>query len=119
MRALLEMRGYSVLEARNGPEAIEVALTRFPDLVLIDLELPLIDGLGVTRNLRHHSWLRDVPVVIMSEDEPAKHLSAVMDAGCDDYLSKPTDSDRLDSILDYYVPLRDSVAALRDEPAWA
>src|SRR6266849_4040634 len=64
LRTLLELKGYQVLEARNGSEAIESAVSYLPDLMLLDLQLPLIDGLNVARSLRSQSIDRYLPIVI-------------------------------------------------------
>ncbi|HEV8589875.1 MAG TPA: response regulator [Pyrinomonadaceae bacterium] len=105
MQLLLALKGYQVVGAENGLEAVEVALAKFPDLILIDLELPKLDGLGVTRNLRRHPKLRNTPIIIVSGHDPAKHRQPALDAGCTDYLLKPIDFDRLDTILKTTVPL--------------
>src|SRR5437870_10660820 len=66
MQVLLGSKGYDVLSAENGLEAVEVALTSFPDLILLDLQLPQLDGLAVTRNLRRHPRFKEVPIVVIS-----------------------------------------------------
>jgi two-component system chemotaxis response regulator CheY len=112
MQTLLRMKGYEVVEAENGLQAIEIALTSFPDLILLDLELPLLDGLGVTRNLRRHPKFKQVPIVVVSGHDPAKHSEAAFDAGASDYLVKPIDFQRLDQILAGAVPLADVMPEL-------
>jgi CheY-like chemotaxis protein len=105
MELLLALKGYQVVGVENGLEAVEVALAKSPDLILIDLELPKLDGLGVTRNLRRHPKLRKTPIIIVSGHDPAKHRQSAIDAGCTDYLLKPIDFDLLDTILKTTVPL--------------
>ncbi|HEY8203896.1 MAG TPA: response regulator [Pyrinomonadaceae bacterium] len=105
MELLLALKGYQVVGVENGLEAVEVALAKSPDLILIDLELPKLDGLGVTRNLRRHPKLRKTPIIIVSGHDPAKHRQSAIDAGCTDYLLKPIDFDQLDTILKTTVPL--------------
>lgn len=99
MRTLLGFKGYQVLSAQNGLEAVDLALANFPDLILIDLQLPKLDGLNVTRNLRRHPRLREVPIVVLSGYDPADHRQQAIDAGCTDYLLKPIDFEKLDAIL--------------------
>jgi CheY-like chemotaxis protein len=99
MGMLLRLKGYKVLSAENGLRAVEVALTGRPDLILLDLELPRLDGLGVVRILRSHREFRDTPIIIVSGHDPAQHLQPAIDAGCSDYLLKPIDFERLDKIL--------------------
>lgn len=105
MGTLLRLKGYEVLSAENGVRAVEVALTSRPDLILLDLELPRLDGLGVIRILRSHREFRDTPIIIVSGHDPAGYQQPAIDAGCSDYLPKPIDFERLDTILNSTVPL--------------
>lgn len=105
MGTLLRLKGYHVVSAENGVQAIEVALKASPDLMLLDLELPRLDGLNVARNLRRNLKLKHVPIIIVSGHDPENHRQAALDAGCTDYIMKPIDFDRLDSILECNVPL--------------
>ena len=105
MRMLLGLKGYQVLLAENGVNAVEAALTRRPDLILLDLELPRLDGLGVIRILRSHREFRDTPIIIVSGHDPASHRQTALAAGCTDYLLKPIDFERLDTILEQHVSL--------------
>ena len=100
MQLLLEQRGYRVVVADDGKHALEVALSSRPDLVLLDLDLPKLDGLSVTRNLRLDPEFKDVPIVILSGHDPSRFRQDALDAGCDDYLLKPIDFDSLHELLD-------------------
>jgi CheY-like chemotaxis protein len=103
LRTLLQLKGYRVTEARDGLDAIEIAINDRPDLILTDLQLPRLDGISVTRHLRHHPRTHDVPIVIVSGYPPARHRAGAIAAGCDDYLTKPYDFDLLDKVLDRYL----------------
>lgn len=105
MSTLLSLKGYDVLSAENGLEAVEVASTKLPDLILVDLELPKLDGLGVARKLRNRHGLTAVPIIMVSGHDPARHREAALRAGCTDYLVKPIDFDRLDEILTKEIPI--------------
>ncbi|HEX5704772.1 MAG TPA: response regulator [Pyrinomonadaceae bacterium] len=105
MRVLLGLKGYKVLSAENGVRALEVALTHRPDLILLDLELPKLDGFGVVRILRSHREFRDTPIIVVSGHDPDGFRQPAIDAGCSDYLPKPIDFERLDTILQSTVPL--------------
>ncbi|HBB95817.1 MAG TPA: hypothetical protein DC054_10535 [Blastocatellia bacterium] len=100
MQLLLETRGYQVIAAHDGMHAVEAALTSRPDLLLLDLELPKLDGLSVTRNLRLDPKFKDVPIIILSGHDPSRFRQDALDAGCDDYLLKPIDFDSLHVLLD-------------------
>lgn len=82
----LEVRGYEVVVAQDGPEAIRQAADHLPDLVLLDLGLPGIDGLGVLDSLRGWS---DVPVIVLSARGTQEDKIEALDAGADDYVAKP------------------------------
>lgn len=105
MRMLLRLKGYEVLSADNGVRAVEVALRSHPDLILLDLELPRLDGFGVVRILRSHREFRDTPIIIVSAHDAEGFRQPAIDAGCSDYLPKPIDFERLDTILQSTVPL--------------
>lgn len=86
LRAALESHGYRHAEARNGEEGLRQAATRSPDVVLLDLGLPDIDGLEVTRRLREWSA---VPIVVLSARGRERDKVAALDLGADDYVTKP------------------------------
>jgi CheY-like chemotaxis protein len=104
LQVLLEMKGYAVVSAADGHRAVEVALQKVPDLILIDLQLPGLDGLSATKELRLHPELRAVPIIVISGHDPSKYRTEALRAGCDDYLLKPIDFDRLDQILHERIP---------------
>ena len=99
MRRLLEMSGYRVLEAINGEEAVELAHRERPQLILMDLSLPQLDGLAATRRIRQNADLRDVPIVAVSAHDTADFHADALAAGCNDYVTKPIDFDQLEALL--------------------
>ena len=105
LEMLLELKGYSVVAAGDGKRAVVAALEILPDLILLDLELPGLDGLAVARDLRRNSNFRNVPIIILSGHDPSEHKQLAIDAGCTDYLLKPIDFQKLDEILQNQVPL--------------
>jgi two-component system cell cycle response regulator DivK len=104
MRRLLEMSGYRVLEAINGEEAVEMAERERPGLILMDLSLPLLDGLAATRRIRQHEALRSVPIVAVSAHDTADFHADALAAGCNDYVTKPIDFDQLEALLGRLLP---------------
>ena len=88
---LLERRGHHVIEAVSGPEGIEVASRIQPDLILLDIQLPSMDGYAVARALRQNPDVRDVPIVAVTSYAMAGDRERVMDAGCTGYIEKPID----------------------------
>lgn len=99
MKKLLEMSGYRVLEAVNGEEAVEVASHEKPQIILMDLSLPLIDGLAATRRIRSLSEMSAVPIVAVSAHDTADFHSEALEAGCNAYITKPIDYPELEDIV--------------------
>jgi len=86
LRAALTAHNYHILEAANGQAALEAVIAARPDLIILDLGLPGIDGIEVTRRLRE--WTA-VPIIVLSVREHETDKIAALDAGADDYLTKP------------------------------
>jgi CheY-like chemotaxis protein len=89
LRTLLDAFGYRVVEASNGRQAVERALAERPDLILMDMMMPHVDGFQATREIRAVEGLRGVPIVALTAMEGARER--VMQAGCDDMVPKPLD----------------------------
>jgi two-component system, cell cycle response regulator DivK len=89
MRALLEAFGYRVLEAVNGRQAVEVALESHPDLILMDIMMPELDGFEATRELRRHGSTALTPIIAVTAMEGAQKLA--LQAGANDFVRKPVD----------------------------
>jgi CheY-like chemotaxis protein len=89
LRALLEAYGYRVATAVNGREAVEQAISTGPDLVLMDMMMPEMDGFEATRMLRQTKGFRQVPIIALTAMDGAREM--VLAAGCSEYLSKPID----------------------------
>lgn len=103
MRTLLSLKGYDVVVAEDGVQAIDLALKNSPDLIFIDLELPRLDGISVVRNIRRSTKLSGVPIIVVSGHDPSRYEAAALAAGCTDYLMKPINFERLDAILELNV----------------
>lgn len=86
MRASLGSHGFEVIEAENGQEAFNYLTSRHPDLVILDLSLPDMDGIQILKRLREWS---ETPVIILSVRESEEEKIKALDAGADDYLTKP------------------------------
>src|ERR1044072_9522346 len=91
LRKGLEGMGYSVLEASNGQEAVDVAGREHPDLILMDLGLPILDGIAATQRIRQQADLGSVPIVaITAYPMSYTHVTAFA-KGCNEYMPKPID----------------------------
>lgn len=99
MRRLLEMSGFQVVEAINGKEAVEAALEVRPQIILMDLSLPYIDGLAATRRIRSLPGLNKVPIVAVSAHDTADFHSEALEAGCDAYVTKPINYGELEDLV--------------------
>lgn len=117
LKLLLEMRGYRVLTASNGLEAIGIAEREHPKLILMDLRMPLLNGLAATRQLRQHAdpRLRQIPILALSAYDPAQHRAVAIAAGCNDYVTKPIDYDRLEKLIETFLPAH-TAPTLPDAP---
>jgi two-component system cell cycle response regulator DivK len=105
MKYLLEMRGYEVIEAVNGEQAVNTAQARMPDLILMDLSLPRMDGLAATRGIRQVSALKDVPIVVVTAHDKVDFYADAIASGCNEYVTKPIDFGRLELLLTRLAPL--------------
>jgi DNA-binding response OmpR family regulator len=85
----LERAGYEVVQARNGEEAVQVALARRPDLAVLDVMMPRIDGYEATRRLRQHDETSRMPVILLTARVQEEDIARGFDAGADDYVKKP------------------------------
>jgi two-component system, cell cycle response regulator DivK len=102
---LLEIEGYEVLEAADGAQAIDLAINGKPDLILMDLSLPIIDGLSATMQIRKHATLDKVPIIALSAHDLNDFQGKAKDAGCTDYVTKPIDFNALITMLSKYLPV--------------
>ena len=85
----LERAGYDVVSATNGEEAVEVARARRPDLAILDVMMPRLDGYEATRRLREQEGTRGIPVILLTARVQEDDIARGFDAGADDYVKKP------------------------------
>lgn len=91
----LERKGFQVVIASDGSEALTLAITEEPDLILMDMSLPVLDGWEVTRRLKAAEETRKIPVIGLSAHAMAGDREKGLAAGCDDYDTKPVEFERL------------------------
>ena len=99
MRRLLEMAGYRVVEAMNGEDAVKIAQAEAPQLILMDLSLPVIDGLAATRLIRQLPAFRLTPIIAVSAHDTSDFQSEAIEAGCNSYITKPIDFNELEELI--------------------
>jgi len=95
VKRVLEVEGYVVLEADDGIDGLRIVLEEAPDLVLIDINLPEIDGYEITTRLRRMEGLKNIPIVALTANVLKGDRERSLDAGCDGYIQKPIDVDLL------------------------
>ena len=91
----LKKKGFEIVIARDGEEGIALAQHESPDLILMDLSLPKLDGWGATKQLKGNSKTQHIPIIALSAHAMAEHKASALEAGCDDYDTKPVDLARL------------------------
>lgn len=94
-RTILEHFGYRVIEARNGEEGIQLARSERPDLILMDISIPVIDGWEVTRILKSDPETATIPIVALTAHALASDRLKAQEVGCDGYLAKPCEPRRV------------------------
>jgi two-component system cell cycle response regulator DivK len=104
LRKVLETKGYRVLEAINGQEAVDVSKREQPDLILMDLDLPIIDGIAATQQIRQQADMNEVPIVAVTAYPMSYTRVKAFAKGCNEYLPKPIDFAELEEILNRFVP---------------
>lgn len=99
----LQGYGYRVVTASDGQEAVRVAALAKPDIILMDIAMPQVDGLEATRQIRENADLRSIPVIAITAYSTGGFQRAAHDAGFDGYLTKPLDFGRLHSLIESYL----------------
>jgi CheY-like chemotaxis protein len=99
MRLSLEQMGYIIIEAENGARAVEVAQTERPDIILMDLSLPIMDGITATEKIRASEGLATVPIVAVTAHQETDFRAGAKAAGFDAYVTKPIDIDFLSDLI--------------------
>lgn len=103
IRYILENCGHEVSSAMDGKEGIELAATLLPDLILLDIQLPVMDGYDVARALRQNPALADTPIIAVTSYAMPGDKEKAMEAGCTGYIEKPIDPDNFDKQVEEYL----------------
>ena len=91
----LKRKNFDLVIARDGEAGVEAAQKENPDIILMDLSLPVLDGWGATRKLKSDASTKDIPIIALSAHAMEEHKSSAIEAGCNDYDTKPVDFARL------------------------
>lgn len=104
VRIVLNAQGYEVLEATNADEALEILRTDTPDLILMDIGLPGMSGDELTRQIKADPQWANLPIIALTAHAMKGEREQFLDAGCDDYISKPIDTHVLVDLVQNYLP---------------
>src|SRR5262245_12934035 len=103
VRDLLTRSGYEIVEATTGEEGVALAEMQHPDLILMDIQLPVIDGYEAARRIKANPALHHIPIIALTAHAMMGDEDKARAAGCDDYLSKPIDEDLLFEKLAHFL----------------
>ena len=104
MADLLRVHGYECLQARDGMEGLDTAIREKPDLILMDVQLPRLDGYAVTRSIRQNAGTRSIPVIVVTSFAMKNEEERAREAGCDEYISKPIDIRKFVETVKRFLP---------------
>ena len=91
LKFLVEHKGYRVVEARDGVEGVKLAVIEKPDLILMDIQLPLLDGYQATKQIKANKKICDIPVIAVTSFAMVGDKEKTLKAGCNGYIEKPID----------------------------
>lgn len=99
IRDILQFHGFEVIEASDGKEGIDMAIKQRPDLILLDMQLPVMDGFEVLRVIRNNQDLNNIRIITVTSMAMTGDRETILKAGADDYISKPVDTRELPKII--------------------
>jgi CheY-like chemotaxis protein len=100
MKLWLQKKGYRVIEAENGEQAVELAQREHPDLIIMDMMMPGLGGLDATRQIREYQSLRQTPIVAVSAYGAEEYRARALDAGCNEYVPTPFEPEALSQLIE-------------------
>ena len=103
-RDLLRVSGYETVEATDGKQGVESAKANKPDLILMDIQMPVMDGLEATKILKADSITSDIPIVALTANAMKGDEQRITEAGCDGYMTKPIDIKEFLKLVAEYLP---------------
>jgi two-component system, cell cycle response regulator DivK len=99
LRTWLQRKGFRVIEAENGKQAVAAARSHSPDFIIMDVEMPELDGLEATRQIRQLNQIPRIPIVAVSAYGADQYRAQALEAGCDEYVSTPFDPEELEKLI--------------------
>jgi CheY-like chemotaxis protein len=104
LKTWLEKKGFNIVEAENGNQAVSLAQQVRPDLIIMDMEMPELDGLAATRKIRSIRELDGIPVLAVSAYGAQQFRAEALEAGCSEYVSTPFEPDNLEQVINSFLP---------------
>ncbi len=95
LKRRLEKRGYKILIAEDGDQGVDVCTTQKPDLILMDVNMPVMDGLEATRRIKSNAETKHIPIIVVTAHTTDKEKEETMKSGCNDFEAKPVEFERL------------------------
>ena len=103
MRVVLKAKGYNIIEAATGEEALNLLKNQKPDIILMDIQLPGIDGLTLIKQIKASVITKDIPIIAVTAYAMKGDEQKILDTGCDAYVSKPINTQELPLIVEKYI----------------
>lgn len=103
MRVVLKAKGYQVIEASTGEEALTILKNQKPDIILMDIQLPGIDGLTLSKQIKAETTTKDIPIIAVTAFAMKGDEQKILDTGCDGYVSKPINTQELPLVIEKYI----------------
>ncbi len=107
---VLEVHGYATLQSKDGLDALQIARQHRPDLILMDIQLPVVSGLEITKRLKTDEELRGIPVVAVTAFAMKGDEEKIRQSGCDAYMTKPISIAGLMRVVEYHLPAQHTPA---------
>lgn len=103
MRVVLKAKGYNIIEAATGEEALNLLKNQKPDIILMDIQLPGIDGLTLVKQIKASVVTKDIPIIAVTAYAMKGDEQKILDTGCNAYVSKPINTQELPLIVEKYI----------------
>ena len=103
LHVVLRKNGYTTLEAMDGKQGVEMARAQRPDIILMDKNMPVMDGLEATQVLKGDNTTKDIPIICISSSAMKGDREKILESGCDEYISKPFDIYEILEIVAQYI----------------
>ncbi|MEB2310078.1 MAG: response regulator [Candidatus Brocadiaceae bacterium] len=103
MRVVLKSKGYAVIEAATGEEALNLLKNQKPNIILMDIQLPGIDGLTLIKQIKADAMTKEIPIIAVTAYAMKGDEQKILETGCDAYVSKPINTQELPLIIEKYI----------------